>query len=510
MEVSPVDAPVRPPQHEYWDEKIYVEPEEPSSSSNTNTNTNNNNNASSSSSEKSAAIAAMGGYHAPGLRRAGTGSENIGEPAPAYMKGDMSNANSPIQGPQQGGQSTFLYKDEPGYSRGDVPQPAADRQIFGLSKKTFILVVSGLALFLVVLLAIILGVTLGRGASSKDNSAGAGTLGLLENTRLSAMNWTDPFSGVDHSAVFYQHSSNALMVSVRDATSQAWRSVNITASVMNTTKAVGLSVLPRTPMACVTNAFQQSCYYLNADGRVAEIYNVDPTLNGWTAGAFGSKIQARTAPDSRIAAVWQICQNCSNSILVAWQDANGADVKIANFTSKDWAQGPTLFESAAPGAGLAFSTFNDFRGTSPFGTDPNALRMYTASGSNLVELLNGPETNFAWGIGNFNNPVTSGLSLNPSPDIASITYGNNGWDNNLVHFLGPKGKLMSAVYRGAGWSVQAATLSGAPASAVDGFTSIASTQGMRLYALSQRGDIHEFTTNSTNPFLLSWAGVVNH
>ncbi|KAK8103492.1 uncharacterized protein PG998_010525 [Apiospora kogelbergensis] len=451
-----------------------------------------------------------GGYHAQGLRRAGTGSDNIPEPAPAYMKGDMSNTISPTQGPPQPGQAAFLYKDESGFSRGDVPHPVADRQIMGLSKKTFILVVSGLALFFVVLLAVILGVTLGRGASGdKSGGGGAGALGLLEGSRLSAMNWTDPMSGVEHSAVFYQHASNALMMSVHDSTSQAWRSVNVTASVMNTTKAIGLSVLPRTPLACVTNAFQQSCYYLNAERRVAEIYNTDPAFNGWQAGVFGAKIQARAAPDSRIAAVWQVCQNCSNSILVAWQDANGADVKLANFTKPDWAQGPTLFESAAPGTGLAFSTFNDFRGTSPFGTDPNALRMYTASGTNLVELLNGPETNFAWGIGNFNNPVTSGLSLNPSPDIASITYGNNGWDNNLVTFLGTKGRLMSAVYRGSGWSVQAATLGGAPASALDGFSSIAATQGMRVYAISQRGDIHEFSTNSTNPFLLSWSGVVN-
>ncbi|KAK8016997.1 hypothetical protein PG993_015186 [Apiospora rasikravindrae] len=501
MEVSPVDTtPVRPPQHEYWDEKICVEPED----------INNNNAAAgpSTTSEKSAAVAAMGGYQPQGLRRAGTGATELSEPAPAYMRRDLA---SQQQQQQQGSsqQSTFLYKDEPGYAKGDVPMPAVDRQIFGLSKKTFILAVSGLALFLVILLAVILGITLGRSGDSGKGSGGTGILGLLENSKLSAMNWTDPMSGVDHSAVFYQHKSNALMMSVRDSTSQQWRSINVTASVMNTTKAIGLNVLPGTPLACVTNAFQQSCYYLNGDRRVAEIYNTDPTFNGWQAGVFGSKIQARTAPDSRISAVWQVCQNCSNSILVAWQDANGADVKIGNFTAGDWAQGPTLFESAAPGAGLAMSVFNDFRGTGPFGTDPNALRLYTASGANLVELLNGPETNFNWGIGNFANPVTSGLSLNPSPDIASITYGNNGWDNNLVTFLGPKGKLMSAVYRGAGWSVQAATLSGAPASALDGFASIAATQSMRLYAISQRGDIHEFTTNSTNPFLLTWAGVVN-
>ncbi|KAK8121741.1 hypothetical protein PG984_010411 [Apiospora sp. TS-2023a] len=485
MEVSPVEAPnantnapVRAPQQEYWDEKIYVEPEgDPTTTQ------------------------CRGPVEChPGLRRSGTGG-TIPEPAPAYMKGDVAS-------PQQQ-QSTFLYKDEPGYSKGDIPQAAVDRQIFGLSKKTFILAVSGLALFLVILLAVILGITLGRGGSADKNAGGTGVLGLLEGSKLSAMNWTDPTSGVDHSAVFYQHKSNALMMSVRDSTSQQWRSINVTASVMNTTKAIGLSILPGTPLACVTNAFQQSCYYLNSDRRVAEIYNTASTFDQWQAGVFSAKVQARAAPDSRIAAVWQICQNCSNSILVAWQDVNGQDIKIGNFTAGDWVQGPTLFESAAPGAGLALSSFMDFRGTSPTGTDPNALRIYTASGANLVELLNGPETNFNWGIGNFNNPVTSGLSINPSPDIASITYGNNGWDNNLVTFLGPKGKLMSAVYRGSGWSVQPASLGGAPASAVDGFSSVTATQSMRLYALSKRGDIHEFTTNSTNPFLLTWAGVVN-
>lgn len=410
MEVSPVDVPngpVRPPRQEYWDEKIYVEPEEgpnhnAAGPSTTTTTT--------AMSEKSAAVAAMNGYHAPGLRRAGTGATNISEPAPAYMKGD-----------QQPQQSAFLYKDEPGFSKGDIPQAAVDRQIFGLSKKTFILAVSGLALFLVILLAVILGITLGRGDSAAKNAGGTGVLGLLEDSKLSAMNWTDPTSGVEHSAVFYQHKSNALMMSVRDSTSQQWRSINVTASVMNTTKAIGLNVLPGTPLACVTNAYQQSCYYLNADRRVSEIFNMDPAFNGWQPGVFSAKVQARAAPDSRISAVWQVCQNCSNSILVAWQDVNGADIKLGNFTADQWTQSPTLFESAAPGAGLAMSVFNDFRGTSPFGTDPNALRIYTASGANLIELLNGPETNFNWGIGNFGkSSLHSSFSLPLILDLFSL------------------------------------------------------------------------------------------
>ena len=378
---------MRPPQQEYWDEKIYVEPEEAHNAAGPSTMT-------PAMSEKSAAVAAMNDYQPPGLRRAGTGATSMSEPAPAYMKGDQQ---------QQHQQSAFLYKDEPGFAKGDIPRAAVDRQIFGLSKKTFILAVSGLALFLVILLAVILGITLGRGNAADDKAGGTGMLGLLDESKLSAMNWTDPTSGVEHSAVFYQHQSNALMMAVRDSTSQQWRSINMTASVMNTTKAIGLRVLPGTPLACVTNAFQQSCYYLNADSRVAEIYNVDPALNGWQTGLFSARVQARAAPGSRIAAVWQMCQNCSDSLLVAWQDVNGADVKMANFTAGDWAQEPTLFESAAPGAGLAMSAFTDFRGTSPFGTDPNALRIYTASGANLVELLHGPETNFNWAIGNFGN-----------------------------------------------------------------------------------------------------------
>lgn len=104
------------------------------------------------------------------------------------------------------------------------------------------------------------------------------------------------------------------------------------------------------------------------------------------------------------------------------------------------------------------------------------------------------------------NPLTSGLSLDPSPDIASITYGANGWSNNLVVFLDPQGGIRSSIYRGTSWSVQPAWLNRLDKS-VAAFSSLATTQAMDMYALS-KGEIHRFQTNATNPFAWTWIGVV--
>lgn len=359
--------PVRIPQNEYLDEKICIDVEYNTDMNHTTPN------------EKSAAV---GGYPAPspGLRRSATGSESItSEPAPAYIP-----------------RGAAAFRGEPNLAREDIPVPV-EPKILGLPKRKFKIAAAGLAILLLTVLAIVLGVVFGGGNSGA--AAATSTLGLLDQTKLSAMNWTDG-SGNNHLAVFYQHESNALMVTQREALSNKWRSTNVTASIMNATDSAGLDVLPGSPLAAVTDGFQCSLYYVTSDNRVAEVFSMDPELKIWAIGVFGARIQARIAPGSRLGAVRQLCQDCSRSIFITWQDEDG-DIQLANFTANVWNLEAPIFRSAAPGTGLAISSFTDFRGTGPTGTDTTALRAYVSGGSTLMELMDGPENNFAWSVGNF-------------------------------------------------------------------------------------------------------------
>lgn len=105
--------------------------------------------------------------------------------------------------------------------------------------------------------------------------------------------------------------------------------------------------------------------------------------------------------------------------------------------------------------------------------------------------------------------------MNPSPRLASLTYGEPlvGWDSNLLSLIDPaSGNLTSVNWvtsRGS-WVVQAPQLLGAPEGLeAAGFSAVAQTQEMRIYLLSPaRGEIHQFRTNLTDPFVWNWDDVV--
>ncbi|ORY58046.1 uncharacterized protein BCR38DRAFT_353481 [Pseudomassariella vexata] len=383
-----------------------------------------------------------------------------------------------------------------------MPPPKEHKRIWGLSRETFVAVMAGLAVFVIGLLATVLAVTLGSWGSSSTSSTVS--TGVLSDSKLAALNWTD-YSGVDHTAVAYQHKSNAIMISTRNSLTGIWTNVNVTESVMNATKSTGLDVLPGTPLAYATNKGLWNLYYLTSDNAVAELYSTNPLTGQWLMGEFGARTGAQAVAGSRLGAVWQSCQNCSNSLLVIWQKENG-QVQLANYTNMAWELRDVIAESAPPGTGMAISAFTDSRGTGEFGTDTNSLRAYVADGSNLMENQNGPDTDFTWDLGNSAQPISSGLSVTPCPEVVSITYGENGWDNNLVTYLSADGDLVSNIWRGSAWDVQAPVLAGAP-EGVDTFSSIATTQQMRTFALAN-GVIHEYTTTAANPFTWLWVGKV--
>jgi hypothetical protein len=299
---------------------------------------------------------------------------------------------------------------------GSANGPAQRKTLFGLRKTTFYAVAAGVALLIIGLLVIILAVTAPWGKKSGSISSDRKSAGVvMPESRLAAMNWTDT-AGTTYTGVFYQ-SSNAtggsLMAAIRASTADRWVSVNVSASANLT----GLDVLDGTPLAAATNNGLWNIYYLTPDRRIEEVYSTNPlSPSGWLQGTMGPSLgNPKAAPGSGLAALWQTCSNCTDSLLVLYQDAAKGVVQMANLTALAWSMGDVVSTSAAPGTGLGMSAFTDFGGTGPTGTDINAMRIYLADGGNLIERLRGPLTDYRLETGNFGKAellliVVGGLS----------------------------------------------------------------------------------------------------
>lgn len=354
---------------------------------------------------------------------------------------------SPVDSPQVGppayylvdskGQAQALYaaptndaKEPPPTARGSLggiggagifgssSGPGERKTLFGLRRSTFYALSAGIAFLIIGLLVTILAVTAPwsktSALSDDDNnstskaSTAAGI--IMPESRVAAMNWTDS-TGTTYTGVFYQSSNatgSAIMAAIRSsAAAGAWTSVNVSASA----NAAGLDVLDGTPLAAASNNGLWNVYYLTSDRRVAEVYSTSPSSpTGWLQGGMGSSLgNPEAAPGSGLACMWQSCDNCTDSLLVLYQDAATGHVQMANMTKLVWAMGDVVSTSAAPGTGLGVSAFTDFGGNGSTGTDLNAVRMYYADGGDLIEKLRGPLTDFRLETGNF------GKARNPQP-----------------------------------------------------------------------------------------------
>lgn len=101
------------------------------------------------------------------------------------------------------------------------------------------------------------------------------------------------------------------------------------------------------------------------------------------------------------------------------------------------------------------------------------------------------------------------------PKLAGLTYGSDmtGWTSNLLTYICPMdGSLTSINWAPTSeWKTQAPSLDNSPDGLVKaGFSSVAQTQEMKIYLVSpSNGEIHEYTTNATDPFVWSWTDKVD-
>lgn len=270
-------------------------------------------------------------------------------------------------------------------------------KVCGMGSRVFMCVAISLLVFVLVLLATVLGVTLTmKGQRSKSSSASTDYFAILNTTQLAAVNWTDT-TGTARSALFYQDSESSILVSLRDSVSNKWYYSNVTQAVLNMTGADELDVLAGTPLAAVTNSYQVSLYYLTNDHFVAEIWASDIIGEVWFAGELGTRLAPQAMEGSKLSAFWQICENCTNSLFLTYQEPSGS-IQLCNLTNNTWSfSGPIGTDLSTNGTGLSIRPFTDNDGTGKYGMIDNALRVYHFDDSGkLLEIMHGPETNFTW------------------------------------------------------------------------------------------------------------------
>lgn len=324
-------------------------------------------------------------------------SPSLADPVPAYPASLHSRTSTYTNSPLTKGGDYIEYVQQDGESL----RNRNDRKVLGMSNRKLSLVAAGLLGFILILLATVLAITLSmhNGKSTgRTVSLGAGEAsGLLNSSRLAALNWTDT-TGLDRSLVFYQDSGNSIMVSIRDSVSNEWAATNITQAVLNSTGAKRLDVLAGTPLAAVTNLWQVSLYYLTTHNYISEIWCSDVASGAWYAGSLAADLNPQTMNGSRLSAYWQLCTNCTNSLVVLHQQTDG-NLMLANFTNTNWELSGPITSSASDAVnqtGLAIRPVAEGNSTNALGTDPNGWRVYEFDSTGIVEFESGPATNFTW------------------------------------------------------------------------------------------------------------------
>lgn len=89
---------------------------------------------------------------------------------------------------------------------------------------------------------------------------------------------------------------------------------------------------------------------------------------------------------------------------------------------------------------------------------------------------------------------------NPSPGLASVSYGDHGWTNMMVAYLASDGTLTASFWNESAWTGGTPALSGGPPGSAN-LTAIATAQNKMIYGLSE-GGIYEYRFDDSDP--LNW------
>ncbi|KAH6850293.1 hypothetical protein B0I37DRAFT_110630 [Chaetomium sp. MPI-CAGE-AT-0009] len=390
------------------------------------------------------------------------------------------------------------------------PEP---RRIFGLRRRTFIILTVILGL-VIVGIGVGVGVGVGLNASSSEDptpvapppsetppseTPNAGN--LFKGSSLAASNYTDT-DGFIHLYVFFQAANKELLTSKWDSQNKTWATMSISKILSST--GLNLELIPASPIAAYTYTnptFQTRVYFLTTGNSIREIISSeDPTLTtNWRQGQLGSNRLVTAAEGSKLAALRPHCGTSTNCqvnypwLAIAYQGEGGV---VAVSRADDWEPMDIEIGPAEPGAAIGLSSVmrrNNITdvGWSLFYDEDGTLQEFNSQ-NRLAKWTRGPSTGFA--------PSPA------SPNIATFSY---ELVNMMIVNVDPDGDLEVRTWDTQTWSGLEAPnlLSGDGAPSEPKFSAVAGTSQRRVFGVVN-GTVHQWEFFTLSPRQWGYRGAV--
>ncbi|KAI1388573.1 uncharacterized protein F4822DRAFT_403197 [Hypoxylon trugodes] len=438
---------------------------------------------------------------------------------PGAVYSDMSAYPNSIMPPSTNSpEAANAYLNEHG---GQYPQPnekaAPAATVCGLTRKVFFMIV-GVAIVLVALAA-----GLGGGLGSrhnKDSSDGSDSESgnglsdpvltnstteklILDNSKVTATNWTDP-NGVIHRTVFFQDVYNSIIARRWDSEGKSWKTNNLTALMAATT--TPLNPQPGTPLASASMdldpTYETHVWFTDPSNTIRSMASFD-ALNrpdSWDNDTLDNAV-LQTWPGGQLAGMWQRCWeadcNGTGTYVVAYQRPEGA-IKTAN--SSTWATATVAVNSKDVAANSSLAIIPQLRGSSLSRLE--LVYEYVSDGTGNMRLT---DFNDEWDPDNLTETQLQSNIPSPAPSQQFAATKWDSWNQALYIGLLQSGKIQGNHWDGKKMNaVSSFKFNSGPST---NFSAIAMTPDAMFYAISNN-EILEYSVDTSDPSNFNYVGKV--
>ncbi|KAI0843613.1 hypothetical protein F5Y06DRAFT_255367 [Hypoxylon sp. FL0890] len=439
-------------------------------------------------------------------------------PNSAYPTSSGSPVNSSAYGPsplaatEYGSQ--YPHQDE---------KAAPTARICGLPKKIFFILL-GVGVVVIALVAGLAGGLAGKnhdGSKAADQSGSSGSSSgtgsgspknpastnsteklILDNSKITASNWTDP-TGVVHRTVFFQDAYNSIIARRWDSNGKSWTTDNLTELMAATT--TPLNPQPGTPLASASMdhdpAYETHVWFTDPGNIIRSMASFD-ALNrpdSWDNDTLDGAI-LQTWPGGQLAAMWQRCweADCNGTWIVAYQRPEGA-IKTAN--SSTWATATVAVESKNVAANSSLAVVPQLNGPWLDRLELVSERVDSAKTGDMM-LTNYNDT---WnGADQRVTELQSDIPL-PSPSLQFAATKWDNWTQALYIALLQGGTIQGNYWNGTQMnSLSSFKFNSGPE---NNFTAIAMSPDAMFYGISN-DEILEYSLDTTDPSNFNYVGRV--
>ncbi|KAI1126595.1 hypothetical protein F5Y10DRAFT_278653 [Nemania abortiva] len=329
-------------------------------------------------------------------------------------------------------------------------------------------------------------------------------LNILEASRLSSANWTDP-NGFFHRFVFFQDASNAIIA-------RRWDSQNSTWSTNNLTDIFRQSRTPLNPLAPYTPLASAACYLSNKSNEVHLYYLApDNTITGvavydliaspqeWEYDTLGDSTLV-AYPGSQLAASWtrRWVENSPGYWALAYQRIPDAGINVANSSNFG-----SALEAIEPGRVAQNSSLAMIPEIQPHSTSVTRLTLLSES---LLSPSSGIPQKTTYTTSWYSDGNLFGGASLPVPSSALQFAITRLDDFAAIIFLAllPNGTVRGEYYpRDEDKFIEISSVEFRGGPATVNFSTIATSEDGRLYGISA-DEILQYSVNATNPAIFNF------